>query len=238
MLDVALLPILSDNYCFIIQSEEQVAVIDPGDADPIIEYLENKNLSPDFIVNTHHHWDHTDGNKKIADKYNCKIVAPKKEKSKIGHIDIELMDGDIFKFGDTSFKAIETSGHTQGHLCLSFEQDNILFAGDMVFAMGCGRPFEGDAQDLFHSFQKLSHLPDETIIYCGHEYTETNGNFSLSIEPKNKAIQQRMDEVRMIRAVNKPTIPTTMVKERQTNLFIQATTVEDFSILRDKRNKF
>ena len=150
----------------------------------------------------------------------------------------ELKDGDLFEFGDTSFKAIETKGHTQGHLCLSFEKDKILFSGDMVFGMGCGRPFEGNAEDLFNSFKKLSHLSNETIIYCGHEYTQTNGNFSLSIAPDDEAIKNRMIDVDALRANDKPTIPTKMKLERETNLFMRAKSVEDFQTLRDKRNKF
>lgn len=235
MLDVTLLPILQDNYAYIIQSADKTAIIDPGEAAPIIDYLEKENLSPNFIINTHHHWDHTDGNKEISERYDLQIIAPAKEKSKIDHIDIELKDGDIFEFGDTSFKAIETSGHTQGHLCLSFEQDNVLFSGDMVFAMGCGRPFEGNAEDLFNSFQKLNHLSDETLIYCGHEYTQTNGNFSLSVEPNDKVIQSRVAEVK---ATGTPTIPTTMRLERETNLFMRAQNIEEFQDLRNKRNNY
>ncbi|MEM7617903.1 MAG: hydroxyacylglutathione hydrolase [Pseudomonadota bacterium] len=238
MLDVTLLPILQDNYAYIIQSAGKTAIIDPGEAGPIIGYLEQQNITPDFIINTHHHWDHTDGNKEISERYNLQIVAPVKEKNKIGRIDIELKDGDVFEFGDTSFKAIETPGHTQGHLCLTFEQDNILFSGDMIFAMGCGRPFEGNAEDLFNSFQKLSHLSDETLIYCGHEYTQTNGNFSLSVEPENKAIQSRAAEVKELRAKGTPTIPTTMGLERKTNLFIRAKNLEEFKDLRNKRNNY
>jgi len=238
MLNVTLLPILSDNYAYIIQSGDKTAIIDPGEADPIIQYLDQNNITPDYIFNTHHHWDHTDGNKTICEKFNVKIVAPASEKSKIGRIDIELKDGDLFEFGDTSFKAIETKGHTQGHLCLSFEKDKILFSGDMVFAMGCGRPFEGNAEDLFNSFKKLSHLSNETIIYCGHEYTQTNGNFSLSIAPDDEAIKNRMIDVDALRANDKPTIPTKMKLERETNLFMRAKSVEDFQTLRDKRNKF
>lgn len=238
MLTVNMIPILNDNYAFIIQSGQHTAIIDPGEADPIIEYLESNNLKPDYIINTHHHADHVDGNQKIAQKYNAKIIAPKKEKEKIGPVDIELSDGEIFDFGDTQFKAIETPGHTQGHLCLSFDKDNILFAGDMVFAMGCGRPFEGTAKDLYESFGKLSHLSDDTIIYCGHEYTQTNANFSLSITPNDQALQERSNQVNELRENNKPTIPTTMKIERATNLFMRAKTLEEFEDLRERRNNF
>ena len=237
-LDVVSIAILSDNYSFIVQSADKVAVIDPGDAAPLIEYLEQNNLTPDYIFNTHHHWDHTDGNKEIAQKYNAKIIAPRAEESKIGHIDIGLNDNEIFKFGDTYFKAIETKGHTQGHLCLWFEGENILFSGDMIFAMGCGRPFEGDAHDLYESFQKLSFLPDETVIYFGHEYTQTNGHFSLSIAPTDTAILSRMESINRLRRHNKPTIPTTMKIERETNLFMRAKNPAAFKTLRDNRNNF
>jgi hydroxyacylglutathione hydrolase len=238
MLNVVMLPILEDNYTYIIQSGNKTAIIDPGDATPVIEHLEENNIVPDYIINTHHHWDHTDGNTKIGTKYDLQIIAPAKEKSKIGRVDIELSDGDVFEFGESCFTAIETPGHTQGHLCLSFEDDKVLFSGDMVFAMGCGRPFEGNAQDLFNSFKKLSHLPDETLIYCGHEYTQTNANFSLAIAPGDTAIQARMVEIKTLRAQGKPTIPTNMKLERETNLFMRAKTLEEFETLRNKRNNF
>ncbi len=237
-LDVTLIPILKDNYAYILKSDNKIAILDPGAAQPIIQYFDENNITPHYIFNTHHHWDHTDGNDELAKKYNLKIVAPLSEQQKIGHIDIGLKDKSIFEFGDTSFQAIETKGHTQGHLCLWFENEKILFSGDMIFALGCGRPMEGDAEDLFKSFQKISFLPDETIIYCGHEYTQTNAEFSLSINPNDDAILNRMADIKEKRAKNIPTIPTTMQLERKTNLFMRAKDLKEFQSLRDARNKF
>lgn len=237
-LDVTLIPILEDNYTYILKSDDQIAVLDPGESQPVIDYLEQHNLTPDYIFITHHHWDHTDGNHDIAQKYGAKIVAPAAEDSKIKNIDIALQDGTNFDFGDTSFQSIETKGHTQGHLCFWFDQDKVLFAGDMIFGMGCGRPIEGNAQDLYESCQKLSFLPDETTLYCGHEYTQTNGRFALSIKPDDAEILKRMNEVNKMRDNNIPTIPTSMKLERETNLFVRAKDLEEFQKLRDARNNF
>ncbi len=237
-LSVKLIPILDDNYAYILKSENEIAIVDPGQAQPIIDYCEKNNLTPHYIFNTHHHWDHTDGNEELAQKYSLKIIAPLSEKQKIASIDMGLKDGSIFKFGDTSFKAIETKGHTQGHLCFWFENEKILFSGDMIFGLGCGRPIEGSAEDLFKSFQKLSFLHDETLIYCGHEYTQTNAEFSLFVEPKNNTILKRMVDIKSKREKNIPTIPTTMKLERETNLFMQAKDLETFKSLRNARNKF
>jgi len=238
MLDVTLLPILQDNYAYIIKSANKIAIIDPGEAKPILKYLQKNNIKPDYIINTHHHLDHTDGNKEIAAQYDLKIIAPKKDKDKIGNVDIILSNGDIFEFGNTYFKAIETPGHTQGHLCLSFEEDRILFSGDMIFAMGCGRPMEGSVLDLFNSFKKFENLEDDTLVYCGHEYTQTNGNFSLSIAPDDIGISSRMKNINALRNDNKPTIPTTLGLERATNLFMRTKNPEEFKTLRDQRNNF
>lgn len=238
MLDVTLLPILEDNYTYILQSGSEIAVLDPGDAEPIINYLEQHNLKPTMVLNTHHHWDHVNGNKQIKEKYNCPVIGPENERKKIKTLDTGLHPDDVFKFGDEEAIIIETSGHTMGHICFWFKNANILFSGDTLFSMSCGRLFEGSVADIYPAFEKFNAMPDETLIYCGHEYTQTNGNFCLTIEPENPNLQQRMNDVNIARKVNQPTIPTTIELEKKTNVFMRAKSAAEFKKYRDLRDKF
>jgi hydroxyacylglutathione hydrolase len=238
MVEITIVPILQDNYAYILCRGNKTAIVDPGEAAPVIRKLEEMGKTPAYIFNTHHHWDHTDGNEEIAGKYDLNIVAPERERGKIGRVDVGLKDGEHFDFGDTGFQAIETPGHTDGHLSLWFEKDDILFSGDMIFAMGCGRPIEGTAAQLYESFQKLSFLGDDTKIYCGHEYTLKNAQFCASMAPDDNAVKERLKEVERLRAKGEITIPTTIQKERETNLFMQAGSLEEFQKLRDARNSF
>lgn len=149
MLNVTLIPILEDNYSYIIQSDDAVAIIDPGEALPLIQYCEENNLKPSIIYNTHHHWDHIDGNQEIVDKYNTQIIGPEKDRYRISNMGHGLTHHQDIQFGNTYFKVIETIGHTKNHLCFWFENDKVLFSGDTLFAMGCGRCFEGTPSQLF-----------------------------------------------------------------------------------------
>ena len=194
------------------------------------------DLTPNYIFNTHHHWDHVNGNKKIKDKYNCRLVAPQEEQDKIKDIDIGLSHGEMFQFGGDTIEVIKVSGHTNGHICFYFQNSKILFSGDALFAMGCGRLFEGNATDLFEGFQHLKKLPDDTQVYCGHEYTLTNAKFCLSVEPDNTDIISRAEEIKALLAAQQPTIPTTIALEKQTNLFFRAKTAESLRNLRDLKD--
>ena len=238
MLDVTLIPVLDDNYAYILQSGSEIAVLDPGEAQPVIEYLEKNKLIPSIIFNTHHHGDHIAGNKKIQEKYNSQIVGPEKDKSRIPNINIGLNEGDIYKFGDEDITIMETPGHTNGHICLWFKQSKILFSGDTLFAMGCGRLFEGTADDIFPSFVRFNQMPDETTIYCGHEYTLENARFCLSIEPENDDLIERMKEVEGLYNNEIPTIPTTIGLERKTNVFMRAKDVAEFKKYRTLKDRF
>ncbi len=237
MLNVTLIPILEDNYAYIIQSGDDVGIVDPGDAAPIINKLEELGLTPNYIFNTHHHWDHVNGNKKIKDKYNCRLIAPKEEQDKIKNTDIGLNHGEFFQFSGETIEVIKVSGHTKGHICFYFQNSKTLFSGDALFAMGCGRLFEGSATDLFEGFEYLKNLPDDTQIYCGHEYTLTNANFCLSVESDNLDIINRTEEIKSLISAQQPTIPTTIALEKQTNLFFRAKTAQDLKILRDLKDK-
>lgn len=240
MITVQIIPILSDNYAFFIESSDgTTAIIDPGEADPILQYVTDHNKTLDFIINTHHHWDHVNGNPKIQKTTSAKLVAPAKEAHHIkGNIDIALHDGDVFTLGADQATIMETPGHTAGGLCFHFKDSGIVFTGDTLFSMGCGRLFEGTATDMFGSFQKLRALPEDTLVYCGHEYTKGNAGFCLSQDRDNEDLKTRIEEVKTLRADNKPTIPTTIGLEVKTNIFMKAKSAEEFAALRQKKDKF
>lgn len=238
MLDVILVPILEDNYAYIIKSKDSVAVIDPGDAAPVIAVLEEMDLKPSFIFNTHHHWDHVNGNKKIKEKYGLEIIGPESERNKIPELDNGLKNADAFNFGDEVVGIIETRGHTLGHICFYFKNSKILFSGDTLFSLGCGRLFEGTAEDLFNAFKTLKALPDDTQIYCGHEYTLDNAKFCLNIAPDNQDLITRAEEIKNLRNKKQPTIPTALAQEKKTNVFLMAKNAEEFKELRKLKDNF
>lgn len=239
MIKVHIIPILKDNYAYVICARDgSIAVIDPGEAQPIIDFLELQNLRPDMILNTHHHGDHVHGNIALKEKYGAVVYAPEKEAQRITGVDRTLCDGDVLPFGDEQAQIIETKGHTAGAICYHFPDSRILFTGDTLFSMGCGRLFEGTAEDMFTSFQKIATLPDDTMIYCGHEYTAVNGAFCLSVEPENTDIQTRIKEVALLRQQDKPSLPVSLATEKKTNVFLRATDAKRFAELRLLRNAF
>ncbi len=239
MITVTMIPILDDNYSYLIETSCGIcAVLDPALSEPIIEVLEQKNITPTHILNTHHHWDHTDGNTGLQAHYGLKIAAPTNEKSSFDHIDIFLNDGDNFTLGSETAQIIETPGHTRGGICFYFKDSKIIFVGDTLFSLGCGRLLEGTAQDMFTSFEKLKALPDDTIVYCGHEYTKGNAGFCLHQDRNNADLKIRIKEVKELRANGKPTIPTTIGLERKTNIFMKAKSAEEFAALRKLKDQF
>tara|TARA_B100001989_G_scaffold196212_1_gene144819 strand:+ start:1097 stop:1816 length:720 start_codon:yes stop_codon:yes gene_type:complete len=239
MLEIIMLPILEDNYCYILKSPDgPCAVLDPGDEKPVINLLENAGWQPDYILITHHHWDHVNGIKGIKDKYGAQVYVPEGDAKKIKIYDHTLKDGDIFELGSETAKIIATPGHTMGEICFYFEGSKAIFTGDTLFAMGCGRLFEGSYEDMFISMQKLKELPDETKIYCGHEYTLSNARFCNDYAPDNAHIEKRLKDVIGLRQEDKPTIPTTIDLEKKTNLFLMAETEDEFAKIRKAKNSF
>ena len=222
-LEVHLFPCLSDNYGFLIHdaSHDLTATIDTPEVKPIMHELESKGWHLTHILNTHHHWDHAGGNIEIKNLTGCTIVGPGGEAGRIPGIDIRLGDGDIFKFGNHQARISETAGHTLGHIVYHFENDHIAFVGDTLFAMGCGRLFEGSAEQMWDSLQKFLQWPDDTKIYCAHEYTLKNGEFALTIDPQNHLLVDRVNEVKKLRSRNQPTIPTMLGLEKKTNPFLR-----------------
>ncbi|MDH5723212.1 MAG: hydroxyacylglutathione hydrolase [Alphaproteobacteria bacterium] len=238
MLQIEMVPILEDNYCYLLRSEDgKCAVLDPGEAPPVIDALEKLGWTPDYILNTHHHWDHVNGNKGIKDKYGSQIFVPEGDAHKIKHYDHILREADIFELGNEKAKIIATPGHTMGAICYYFEKSKALFTGDTLFAMGCGRLFEGSAEDMFGSLQKIFALPDDVKVYCGHEYTLGNAQFCSTYAPENIHIQKRLKDVIGLRKENKKTIPSTLSLEKKTNIFLMAKTVEEFAGIRSTKDR-
>lgn len=224
MLNIHIIPVLIDNYIYIIQDQKtkQAAIIDPALAMPALEATKKLNWNITHILNTHHHHDHTGGNKEIKQKTNCTIIGAQNDKHRIPEIDSCVKHNDTISIGESKAKIIETPGHTSGHIAYYFEHDNVLFCGDTLFSMGCGRLFEGTPKQMWHSLSKLKKLPNNTKIYCTHEYTQANGEFCLRFDKNNEHLKQRMQQVYMLRKQNKPTIPTTMETEKLTNIFLRS----------------
>lgn len=238
-MEIVTIPMLRDNYSYLLIAEdERAAIIDPTEAEPAVHEIERRNLSLRFILNTHHHGDHTGGNAELKRRYGCKTAAPAADLHRIADVDIPLREGDVFSFGGDAAKIIETPGHTSGHICFYFKAAKALFCGDTLFSLGCGRLFEGTAEQMWRSLSKIMALPDGTLVYCGHEYTEANGRFCLNVEPDNTALQRRMAEVVKLRAAGRPTIPATLGEEKHANAFLRAGNAERFAALRARKDGF
>lgn len=224
ILDIHLFPCLDDNYGVLIHDPATgvTASIDAPDADDVRAALQQKGWTLTHILTTHHHHDHTGGNAELKAETGCKIIGPRGEAAKIPGLDEAVGEGDTFKLGSVEVKVIETPGHTLGHITYYIPAASVAFAGDTLFALGCGRVFEGTPEMMYASLQKLAALPGDTTVYCGHEYTLSNAKFALTIEPENKALQDRMNEIAALRAEGKPTVPTTIAQELTTNPFLRA----------------
>ena len=222
-LETHLFPCLSDNYGVLIHDAENnvTASIDAPEASAVSEALTAKGWTLTHIFTTHYHADHTGGNMELKGMSGCTIVGPRAEAARVPGIDVHLGDGDAYEFGAFTARVFDTPGHTAGHITYWFPQASVAFAGDTLFTMGCGRVFEGDARTMWTSLSKIRALPPETVIYSGHEYTQANADFALTVEPGNAALQARAQEVREMRAKGEPTVPTTLARELETNVFLR-----------------
>jgi hydroxyacylglutathione hydrolase len=222
-LEIHMFPCLEDNYGYLIRDPATgiVATVDTPEVAPIERALAQKGWKLDYILNTHHHGDHAGGNLELKKKTGCRIVGPKADAGRIPGIDIALGDGEIFELGSRVARVIETPGHTRGHIVYHFEADHAAFVGDTLFAMGCGRLFEGTPEQMWTSLQKLRALPADTRVYCAHEYTQKNARFALTVEPDNTELVARAVEVERLRAQGLPTIPSTIGRETLTNPFLR-----------------
>ncbi len=221
-------PCRSDNYGVLVHdaSSGVTLSIDAPDYGAVRDALEAKGWRLTHILTTHHHGDHVAGNAGLKQDFGCEIVGPERERSGIPGIDRTVREGDRLDLGAIAVAVIETPGHTNGHVTYHLPEENVAFVGDTLFAMGCGRLLEGDAETMWRSLRKIASLPDETTFYCGHEYTVANARFALSVEPGNAALVQRAEEVGRLREKHLPTLPTTLAKERATNPFLRADSPE------------
>ena len=228
MLNIHLVPCLNDNYAYLVHetATNAVAVVDPSEAAPVFAALQKHGLKLTHILNTHHHFDHTGGNLELKEKTGAKIIGPKADAERIPGLDVGLGEGDTLEFGKTKARVFDIPAHTRGHIAFWFETDKAVFTGDTMFAMGCGRLFEGTPQQMWTSLSKLAALPKDTRVYCGHEYTQSNGRFALTLEPNNQALKTRMAEVDRLRAQGLPTIPSTIGVELETNPFLRPASAE------------
>lgn len=236
---IHIIPVLRDNYCYIIEGKDRHCIIvDPGQVVPLTSFISHNGFIPTLILNTHHHADHVAGNADLKQRYGIPVFGPAKESGLIPHMDKGFEDGQNFSECGFHFDVIETPGHTNGHIVFYAPELQALFAGDTLFSMGCGRLIEGSADDMFTSLQKLKLLPEETGIYCGHEYTEANGFFAQTIEPDNADIKTRLIDVSKLRANGQPTLPVTLALELKTNPFLRTNEAKKFAELRLRKDQF
>ena len=250
---IEIIPCLVDNYSYLIHDEESntVAIIDPSEFKPCDKIIKKYNKL-DFILNTHHHADHVNGNLELKKKYNSKILGFSQDKRRIPGIDILLEENQKQKIGNLEFEVIFIPGHTKGHIAFFFSKEKIAFTGDTLFSLGCGRVFEGTHEEMFYSLNKIKNLPPDTKIYCGHEYTKSNLNFCLAYDRNNTYLKEREIDVLKKLKSNQPTIPSTLGQEIKTNIFLRcsdpeikhalglkdSSEAEVFSKLRDLKDSF
>ena len=228
------------NYIWLLEDTitKEVVAIDPTDADLVTAFCEQHQLELKQIWLTHWHRDHTDGVQALLAEQNLPVFGPRDELSKISFISNPLQHNDHFHFNDLKVEIIATPGHTLGHIVYFIEEIDTLFCGDTLFAMGCGRLFEGTAEQMYHSLNRLAALPIQTKVYCTHEYTLANAEFALTIEPHNVALQERIKEVKALRDAEQITLPSTIELELETNPFLRTESAEDFARIRALKDQF
>lgn len=222
-IEVQMFGCLKDNYGFLLHDADAgvTAAVDTPEVGPIARALEERGWTLTHILNTHHHPDHAGGNLRLKSMTGCTIVGPRADASRIPGIDVEVGDGDEIRIGSHRAVIRDTPGHTRGHIVYYLPDDGMAFVGDTLFAMGCGRLFEGSPEQMWSSLQKIAAWPDDTRLYCAHEYTQANARFALSVEPANPALAERAREVDRLRERGEPTVPTTVALEKATNPFLR-----------------
>ena len=253
-MDIEIIPCLNDNYSYLIKDDltNTVAIIDPSEFKPCDDIINIKYKKLDFILNTHHHFDHVGGNTKLKEKYGSKIFGFEEDKERIPGVDILLKRNQEFKVGDLNFETIFIPGHTSGHIAFYLKKERVIFTGDTLFSLGCGRVFEGTYQQMFDSLNKIKSLPGDTKVYCGHEYTKNNLGFCIKYNPNNNYLKGKKKIIESKIKDKQPTIPSTIRDEIQTNIFLRyddldvknalnlkkASDLEIFTKLRDLKDNF
>lgn len=227
-LQIEQIPVLNDNYVYLVREPSSgcCAVVDPAVSGPVLDRADALGWQISHILNTHHHGDHVGGNMEIKQATGCTIVGPKADRERIPGIDIELGDGERWMFGSEEAVVFDVPGHTRGHICYWFADSRALFIGDTLFALGCGRLFEGSPAQMWASLSKLGAMPDDTRVYCAHEYTQSNARFALTVEKSNTALAERARMIDSMREKGLPTVPSTLGEERRTNPFLRAGSAE------------
>jgi len=222
-MQIITIPCLADNYAYIINDENSktIGVVDPSESRPIISYLEKKNLKLNYILNTHHHFDHVGGNLELKKTYNAKVVGFIDDKHRIPGIDVTVKDNEQWIFGKSKVRILHIPGHTLGHICFFFESEKIAFTGDTLFSLGCGRIFEGDHKQMLTSLNKIKKLPKNTKIYCGHEYTLKNAEFCMKYDSGNINLKKHFEKIKKLRSNNIPTVPANLEDELGSNIFLR-----------------
>jgi hydroxyacylglutathione hydrolase len=224
MLEIERIPCRTDNYIWLVHEPEtgSVAVVDPADAEPVEARLAARGFILTHILNTHHHGDHVGGNLALKKRWDCTIVGPRADAARIPGIDVAVGDGDTYRLGEAVARIFDVPGHTRGHIAFWFSLEKALFCGDTLFALGCGRLFEGTPAQMWNSLGKLRALPDDTQVYCAHEYTQSNARFALSVDAGNADLVARAKDVDAARAQGLATVPSPLGLEKRTNPFLRA----------------
>ena len=233
-IEIVRVPVLSDNYVWLVHdaASGETLVIDPAVAEPVLAAAEARGWKITQIWNTHWHPDHVGGNAQIKAATGCIITGPAAEAERISTLDVQVRGGDVVQLGGVRAMVLDVPAHTAGHIAYHFETEQVAFVGDTLFAMGCGRLFEGTAAQMYDNMRTLEALGDATAIYCAHEYTLSNARFALTVEPDNAALQQRVSDVVAARERGEATVPTTIALERATNPFMRARSVEELAARR------
>lgn len=234
------IPFFQTNYAWLLYDDitNKAVVVDPGDFNSVHKTIKDKALDLQFILITHFHSDHTGGVYQLKENYNCQIIAPLKEEKRIPEATIYVQNGKIIDIGMDKVTIIETPGHTAGSVCYFLPNLKAIFTGDTLFSLGCGRLFEGSPQQMYASLQQLKALPDDSLVYAAHEYTEDNGRFALTIYPDNDELKKRIKQVEISRKQNQPSLPVLLSIEKKTNPFLLAQTVEEFARFRVVKDHF
>lgn len=223
------IPVLTDNYAYLLIDEatQEAGVVDPSEAGPVAEAVKREGVKFTSIINTHHHWDHVGGNKELVKEFpGLKVYGHKRDKDRTPAITNLVDEGDTLQIGKLTARFLFIPCHTNGHVALYFPQEKAVFTGDTLFVAGCGRLFEGTAADMHNNMVKLMSLPDDTRVYCGHEYTVKNLQFALTLEPHNAKIQAKLQWAQGLRAKKTPTVPSTVAEEKEINPFVRVTNTE------------
>ena len=233
-------PILKDNYAWLLRDSGTgaTAIVDPADAEPIIEAIEKAGGRLDLILLTHHHADHIAGVDEVRARFNCPVVGAAADQHRLPKLDEAVKEGDTVRLGNATAQVIDTPGHTRGQINFFFPDGDILLSGDTLFSLGCGRLIEGTPQEMFASLRKLAALPPDTLVCCGHEYTESNARFALAVDPDNAALHDFVAKVEQLRAAGQPSVPSVLGDELKVNPFLTAPDAASFATLRAKKDKF